>query len=434
MQLTPKASIRGALTAITAALLGSGAAQAAEDNRVESSILLYSETNRVQAAEGLVGLTHLFKGDRLLNVRLTLDGLTGASPNGATPSSRVQTFTRPSGNGGYSLPAGEIPLDDTFRDTRYSVDGSLTLPLDRLTSVVFGAHFSGEHDYTSLGANIGFTRDFNRKNTTLSASAAISHDVSRPEGGAPIPLSSMSIVTDGEEEIENEGEDDDVERGDGMGKNVYDAVFGVTQVLDRKTVLRLNYSYNHSSGYQNDPYKILSVVQGPQAADPGEPVDYVYESRPDGRTKHAIYTQVRRYIGGHTIDLSYRYFWDDWGVKSKTVDFYYRFPLAAGHALQPHFRWYRQTEADFYRSYLLDGSPLPSRATADYRLAPFHAITVGLQYLFPVGPDAHLSIGAEYYGQFGDLSPPTGMGALSRYNLFPDMDAMMVRVGYSHDF
>ena len=244
MQLTPKASIRGALTAITAALLGSGAAQAADDNRVESSILLYSETNRVQAAEGLVGLTHLFKGDRLLNVRLTLDGLTGASPNGAAPSSHVQTFTRPSGNGGYSVQPGETPLDDTFRDTRYSVDGSLTLPIDRLTSAVFGTHFSGEHDYTSIGANVGFTRDFNRKNTTLSASAAISHDISRPVGGAPTPFASMAVATDGSEGGEFEGDDDEGGgTGAGMGKNVYDAVFGVTQVLDRKTLVRLNYSY-----------------------------------------------------------------------------------------------------------------------------------------------------------------------------------------------
>ncbi len=434
MQLTGKSSLRNTLTAITAALLGTGVTHAAGENRVESSILLYSETNRVQAAEGIFSLTRALKGDRIFNARFTLDGLTGASPNGATPSSHVQTFTRPSGGSAYSVQPGELPLDNTFKDTRYGFDGSLTQPLNNVTSIIYGAHVSNEHDYTSLGANLGFTRDFNRKNATLAASVAFSHDIVSPLGGAPTPFASMAAATGGG----GEGEGDDGEgrgRGPAKGKNVIDAVFGFTQVLDRRTVLRVNYSLNRSSGYLNDPYKLLSVVQGPTGADPGEPVDYIYESRPGTHSKQAIYAEVRRYISGHTIDLSYRYFWDDWGISSKTVDVFYRLPLTRGHAIRPHFRWYRQTGADFYQAYLVNGSPLPANASADYRLAPFHAITLGLEYLFPVGQGVHLSIGAEYYRQIGDLSPPpTSMGVLSRYDLFPKMDAAMVRVGFSRDF
>jgi hypothetical protein len=434
MQLTGKTSIRGALTAITAALLGTGAAHAAGDNHVASSLLLYSETNRVQAAEGIVSITRMLKHERILNAKFTLDGLTGASPNGATPSSNVQTFTRPSGGTGYTVEPGKLPLDKTFKDSRYAFDGSLTQPINRLTSVIFGAHLSTEHDYNSFGANVGFTRDFNRKNTTLAASVAASHDIVRPIGSAPTPFASMAAPTGG---IGGEGEDDGGRhhREPGKGKNVVDAVVSLTQVLNRRTIVRFNYSYNHSSGYLNDPYKLLSVVQGPSGTDPGEPVDYLYESRPGSQTKHAVYAELRRYIvKDHTFDLSYRYFWDDWGTKSKTVDFFYHLPLPGGHALQPHVRWYRQTAADFYRSYLLQNSPLPTYASADYRLAPFHALTLGLEYLFPIAEGEHLSVSAEYYRQFGDLSPPSSLGILSRSNLFPEMKAVMVRVGFTHDF
>lgn len=419
--------MRAALAAVTATLLGSGAIHAEGNNRLESSILLYSEVNRVQAAEGIISLTGALKGDRLFNARFTLDGLTGASPNGATVSSHIQTFTRPSGNGSFSVKPGEIPLDNTFKDTRYGFDGSLTQPVDRLTSVIFGAHLSTEHDYTSLGANVGFTRDFNRKNTTLSVSAAYSHDIVRPLGGAPTPFTSFSAATN----------DDDGEghgSGPGMGKNVFDAVLGVTQVLDRCTILRLDYSFDHTSGYLNDPYKLLSVVQGSTASEPGEPMDYLYESRPGSRSKHALYTEMRRYISGHTIDVSYRYFWDDWGIRSHTIDLHYRLPLTAGHAIEPHLRWYRQTGADFYHAFLVGGSPFPAHASADYRLAPLHAMTVGLQYFFPIERGMYLSLGVEYYRQAGDVSPPSSLGILSRSNLFPDMDAAMVRLGFSHDF
>lgn len=432
MQLSGKATLRGALAAITATLLGNGVVHAEGDNRVESSILLYSEVNRVQAAEGIVSLTRALKGGRLFNARITLDGLTGASPNGATISGQIQTFTGASGNSSYTAKPGEIPLDDTFKDTRFSIDGSLTQPLNRLTSAIFGAHLSVEHDYTSLGANVGFTRDFNRKNTTLSGSAAFSHDIIRPLGGTPAPFSEMAaaINNDG---IEGESEDDG--SGPGMGKNVFDAVLGVTQVLNRKTIVRVDYSFDHTSGYLNDPYKLFSVVQGPSGDAPGEPVAYLYESRPDNRVKQAVYAEMRRYFGGHTIDASYRYFWDDWGVRSQTVDLHYRLPLMSGHAIKPHFRWYRQTAADFYRTYLVAGSPLPKHASADYRLAPFHAITVGLQYFIPVQQSMYLSLGVEYYRQAGDISPPpSSYGILSRHNLFPDMDAAMVRLGFSHDF
>ena len=93
-----------------------------------------------------------------------------------------------------------------------------------------------------------------------------------------------------------------------------------------------------------------------------------------------------------------------------------------------------QTAADFYHTYLVDGNVVPEFASADYRLAPFHAITVGLQYIFPVANGAHISLGGEYYHQAGDLSPPVGLGALSQYDLFPTLDAIMVRMGFGYDF
>lgn len=433
MQLTGTSSLRGALTAVTAALIGGGFAHAAGNNKLESSVLLYSETDRVQAAEGIVSLTHAFTGNRLLSGRFTFDALTGPSPNGAAPANRIQTFTRPSGAGSYTVKPGKTPLDDTFRDTRLSFDGSFTQPLDRLTNLILGAHLSTEHDYTSIGANVGFSRDFNRKNTTLSASFAFSHDLVSPEGGAPRPMSSMTAEVEDDEHAEDEEAFEGSREGLDESKDVFDAVFGVTQVLDRSTLVRFNYSFNFTTGYLSDPYKAVSVVQSRTGPEPGEPVDYLFESRPDERTKHALFAEMRRHISGHTIDLSYRFFWDDWGVTSHTVDLYYRLPLPAGHALQPHLRWYRQTEADFYRTYLISGGPLSAHASADYRLAPFHAITAGLQYLLPIADNTNFSIGAEYYLQSGDVDPPTGLGALSRYDLFPDMKAIMVRAGVSYD-
>ena len=430
MQLDTQKSIFTALSAITATLLGTGAAAAQGASTVDSSILLYSETGRVKLAEGVFDYGRQLNEQRSIGLRLTLDALTGASPNGATPSSGIQTFTSPSGGGSYSVGPGTIPLDDTFQDMRGALDASLRESLDRITFLNVGGHLSLERDYTSLGANIGITRDFDRRNTTLGVSAAFTHDVVSPYGGAPDPYASMPPPSDDGGEGEDEGEGG----GPSESKDIVDGVVTLTQVIDRKTIVRVNYSLSWSTGYLNDPYKIVSVVYDRNTATPGEPANYLYESRPDTRSKQAVFGDVRRYIAGSALDLSYRYFWDDWGIASHTADVSLRLPVGGEHFIEPRFRWYRQSEADFFTPYLIDGQAFPDHASADSRLAEFDAYTYGLRYAFPVATGSLMSLTAEYYTQKGTRGPPENFGVLSQYELFPELDAFMLRVGFSHGF
>ena len=94
----------------------------------------------------------------------------------------------------YTTPAGEVPLDDTFLDTRFALNASWTQPLARLYTFSAGLGFSTEYDYTHLGANLAARRDFNKRNTTVSAGLAWSQDDIDPVGGAPVPLSQMLDV------------------------------------------------------------------------------------------------------------------------------------------------------------------------------------------------------------------------------------------------
>ena len=43
-------------------------------------------------------------------------------------------------------------------------------------------------------------------------------------------------------------------------KDVTNILLGITQVINRHTLVQFNYSLSQSDGYLNDPYKILSVV------------------------------------------------------------------------------------------------------------------------------------------------------------------------------
>ena len=163
-----KGSVRPFISAC--GLLGIGG-QPAEATEVRTAALGYAEKDRVQAFETIVDVTNEFTGGRIGNFHFVFDALTGASPNGGVPSSRLQTFTRPSGQETYTTAPGQTPLDDTFRDTRAALSGSLTQPLDRVTNLTAGLYGSGEHDYSSLGANLALNRDFNKRNTTVSLRA-----------------------------------------------------------------------------------------------------------------------------------------------------------------------------------------------------------------------------------------------------------------------
>jgi hypothetical protein len=129
--------------------------------------------------------------DRTLGLKLTLDSLTGASPNGAAPQPTAQTFTSPSGNSSYTTPAGAVPLDTSFRDRRVALAGSLERPWGDAQRLSLGANLSVEYDFVSASVNAALARDFNQKNTTVSLGLALETNRIKAVGGAPVGLQSL---------------------------------------------------------------------------------------------------------------------------------------------------------------------------------------------------------------------------------------------------
>ena len=419
MQLAGKKSLLGALSLATSTLLGSGTSAAAAQTELESTALLYKETGRITVVTALFGIKTEIREKQFLSLNMIYDGMTGASPNGAAAAKKVQSFTRPSGLSFYKVQPGKIPLDDSFTDKRAAMDVSYSRPAGQLSDFSFGLHLSNENDYTSQSLNTSLTRDFNHRNTTLSLSGSVSRDVVRPIGGLPLPFAFMVVSG-----IQSR-------YGQNADKKVYDLLAGVTQVIDRETLVRLNYSFGRATGYLNEPYKLISIVEGESSDSPGEPFNYIYEGRPSSRNKHALFGQIRRYLRGNSLDFSYRYFRDNWRIHSQMADLFYLWNLPKGRSLEPHIRWYKQSAAYFYRYSIIRASEQPTYASADFRLAPFSALTFGLQYGFTVRNRHKLKITAEYYSQFGDRSPPGTLQAPLDRSLLPEVSAFMIRIGYT---
>ena len=427
MQLKRLRPIAETLSAVTAVLVGASPASSAGLNRSETSLLIYSESNRVRATEGMFSVEKQLQSGYTLDLRLTFDGLTGASPTGASPSKQAQTVTRSSGGGRVVLAAGELPTDNGFGETRFAVDAGLSRSVSFGTNLSGGIHLSSEHDYKSLGLSGGLTKNLDSTRTTLGLGLSALRDVSSPLNGVPTPFESVNAEV-------NEDQNGRRITNGSKHKNVFDASLSLTRVLGSNLIARLSYNLEYGRGYLTDPYKIISLVQPLGSEDPGEPADAIYEKRPESRSSSAVACELRTYILGLLTETEYRYFWDDWGVRSHTAYLSLKLDLHSVGAFRPHVRWYHQDRANFSRPFLLQGAALPEFASSDSRLAKFDALTSGFAYTVPTSPQSQLTFSLEWYTQRGDSSPPESFGPLLAFNLFPDLDAVMLRVGLLHDF
>jgi hypothetical protein len=135
-------------------------------------------------------------------------------------------------------------------------------------------------------------------------------------------------------------------------------------------------------------------------------------------------------MNGKVLDASYRFMTDDWGIDSHTADLRYRWSIGDYNYLEPHVRFYTQSHADFYRIRLIDGSPLPSYASADYRLGEFDAITVGLKYGWTLVSGNEMSARIEYYMQDGDAPREQLIGNQLTREMYPDLDAIIAQFSF----
>jgi hypothetical protein len=84
---------------------------------------------------------------------------------------------------------------------------------------------------------------------------------------------------------------------------------------------------------------------------------------------------------------------------------------------------------------LINNQPLPSFASADYRLAKMTSWTVGAKYTWLGNTGREYSVRAAYYNQTGDASAGSKIGVLNGFNeLVPSLSAVMVQFGVKFGF
>ena len=301
--------------------------------------------------------------DMHLKVQGVIDAVAGATPNG-----------QPAPDG-----TDQVVLTQLHdRRKAWNTDFSYQFPV---TKIDLGFANSRESDYTSNGWSLNTLTDFNQKNTTLLAGIA--------------------------------GTDDSVKvfyQPAWAKKRTNDVIFGMTQLLDPRTVFTFNLTWGHSSGFLSDQYKL---VQKTIEVAPGVFLPFTFgENRPDHRNRwiaHAALNHSFRDLGG-AIDASYRFYHDSYGTDAHTLDLKWLQRLGQNVILQPELRLYDQSTANFYY-YKLDNTTIiptagPPHAqgpfySSDYRLSSLRTTTYGLKVIWTVAPRLQVDAAYERYDMRG---------------------------------
>lgn len=396
MGVTKQRVSLNALTTAALALLNAAPVQAGEAEYAD----LNSQFSRYEESGGRMNID-IYQASALLpftdRLRFKVNGvkdiITGASPVANLPKLNGKP---------YQLLSGA-----SIKDERDSVDGTLSYKHDNGT-VSLGGGRSSENDYESNFVNIDSRFDFNQKMTTLETGYGFSSDtVWAIDHCPPHCLSTNTntetsgLSTDGlsSDAGNTSNKQSTYKRPDvGGDKVTHQGVLGITQIIDKNSLLQANVTYTYSGGYLSDPYK---AVYAPWATEP-YPIyggTFVHDTRPSSRNQVALFTRYIRHfaaLNAAALHLDYRYYADTWGVDAHTVNATWIQPIWNDWKISPSVRYYTQGAADFYQPYFTQ-QRADGYYSSDYRLAQFGAIGGGVQISKDFFERLNVGFGIDFY-------------------------------------
>ncbi|MFQ5456331.1 MAG: DUF3570 domain-containing protein [Nitrospirota bacterium] len=236
---------------------------------------------------------------------------------------------------------GEFGID--IIDVRKEITFGFNHHIDRFLEAKLGYDFSIEKDYISNTPSITFVRDFFMKNTTLAA--GYSRNMDRVNG---VYMDSSSSKN---------------------GDNYY---LSLTQILSPMTVTQFAYSQSNIKGFMPPGTRKVTIN-----------TTEFNEVMPDTRIKKAYVARLNQYIPiGASIQLAYRYYADDWNVKSHTSKAAIFKYIGENTLFRINYRYYNQTGAFFYKDKY---QSVEDFITSDLALAPMTTHLYGIRMLYNMG-------------------------------------------------
>ena len=298
------------------------------------------------------------------------ESLSGASPWYTVPGASGQPIVNMSGASGIRDRRSEISVAGHY----YLDNGALGANLG----------YSEEDDYRAVYAGIDGLRHFNNELTSVALSVSYSSDDLFPTDAALFG------------------------RIQSAHKHSLSAYASVSQIINQTTVLQSALTLTEQDGYLSDPYKLRDV-------------------RPGDKTQIAWANSLRKFFveADAALHVNYRYYHDDFGISSHTLDMAWHQNLGNRLQVVPAVRYYTQSAADFYTNIDDFLKPLDQAQSSDSRLSAFGAVSGSLSLVtrlsdWTVNLSVERYVAREKYSGFAVREPGTALVQYYRASLGVD--------------
>lgn len=353
-----------------------------QDYSIDTNFSRYSESQGRMKVDIYQSVATLPLTDRLaVKINGVKDVVTGASPVG--PALNGRPGCKGPSQGGYT----QCLSSATIKEVRDAIDINTSYYLDNVT-LDLDVGRSSENDYASNFFNINSRVELNNKLTTLTTGYGYASD-----HVWEIVVSDVGI----------KARAPDV----GGDKETHQGIVGVTQILDKDSLLQANLTYSYSGGYLSDPYKYVYAPNiycgfGYNCV-PSAYQGFLRDTRPTSRNQVGMLLRyVRNFseLNSAALHFDYRFYADTWGIDSHTFEISWIQPIVDSWQITPRVRYYSQNSADFYTVMLDATSPTGNYTgnySSDYRLAQFGAISGGVQLSQEFFQRLKVSGGVDFY-------------------------------------
>ena len=302
-------------------------AEAIKD-QVVMSYSYYSDNVDVEVLSPFIGLQKRLSAHWGMNASFQIDAISAASMRRGSgdviDGVIIDAVSGASGRWGYDDVRVAPTLSFTYENEDYSWN--------------IGSYYSNEIDYETYAGFTEVSSGFNDANTILSL--GVSYEKAKWD---PVINRELSEDTKTQRQINA----------------------SVTQLIDAESYVQVRASYIYLDGLLSSPYH-YSVGAGK------------FDKYPDKRNAYAIAAQYVTLLGEKTsMNLNYRYYKDDWEIKSHTLEAQFYYDLQENLTLGARGRYYKQDAAEFVKP--VGGYVTSDRyIVSDYKYTEFDSYTIGV--------------------------------------------------------
>ena len=253
-------------------------------------------------------------------------------------------------------------------DTRFYPSLGWTVENEKKgTSFGAGLSYSGEFDYSSIGANVNFSKKTNNRNGEFFVKGQVFID-------------QVSLIYP--EELRSQL---NTRAGVNSSRNTFNGSIGWNQVINKRLQLSVDAEIVSQQGYLSLPFHRVyfndNAVQ--------------IEKLPSQRLKFPLGLRANYFAGDKFILRSwYRFYHDNWGINSNSFQLETVVKITPFFSITPFYRFYQQTGSTYFAAYR-EHTAADNYYSSNYALSAFNS---------------------NFFGAGIRLAPPKGVIRIIRLN------------------